>query len=62
MKLPGPRTLRPIVMAVVAVVIAPFFVAIIIATRHDLLTTRAARLAARMAHLAVQVARLMAWR
>ena len=34
MKLPGPRAFRPIVMAVVAVVIVSFFTAIIIATRQ----------------------------
>ena len=32
MKLSGPRAFRPVVMTVVEVVIAPFFVAIIIAT------------------------------
>ena len=32
MKLSGPRAFRPVVMTMVAVVVAPFFVAIIIAT------------------------------
>jgi len=33
-KLPGPRAFRPVVVAAVAVVIAPFFAAIIIAMWH----------------------------
>ena len=34
MKLPGPQPFRTIVMAAVAVVTTPFFVAIIVATRQ----------------------------
>ena len=33
-KLPGPQAFQPVVMAAVAVVMAPFFAAIIIATRQ----------------------------
>ena len=34
MKLPGPRAFWPVVMAAVAVIITPFYTAIIIATRQ----------------------------
>ena len=33
-KLPGPRVFRPVLIAAVVVVMAPFFTAIIIATRQ----------------------------